>query len=193
MSIAVLAAVTIFPPSSRWTYWVINMRSTSTDDVIRLASLRHQLCVLDVCQNRVLPSPYSRLPSVLKPTGPGIACQTCGESQKPSLVRVQVKRKSMALKWTPPHTWYRSKAKKCSLTRPASLGIQGGGGLQKVVGRIEFLGLKVVPHMLLTPRCASWITIQCWIGIKMKWGGWKEKGWLEWKVRFSFWALGTPL
>lgn len=85
------------------------------------------------------------------------------------------------------------KQKKCSLTRPASLGIQGGGGLQKVVGRIEFLGLKVVPHTLLTPRCASWITIQCWIGIKMKWGGWKEKGWLEWKVRFSFWALGTPL
>lgn len=83
MSIAVLAAVTIFPPSPRWTYWVINMRSTSTDDVIRLASLRHQLCVLDVCQNRVLPSPYSRLPSVLKPTGPGIACQTCGESQRP--------------------------------------------------------------------------------------------------------------
>lgn len=111
----------------------------------------------------------------------------------PSLVCVQVKRKSMALKWTPLHTHDVEVKQKCSLTRPASLGIQGGGGLQKVVGRIEFQGLKVVPHMLLTSCCASWITIQCWIGIKMKWGGWKEKGWLEWKVRFSFWALGTPL
>lgn len=78
MSSAALAAVVIPPPSPsspRWTYWVINIpRSTSTDDVIRLASLRHQLCILDVCQSGVLLSPfvYFRLtPPVLTPTGAG--------------------------------------------------------------------------------------------------------------------------
>lgn len=60
--IVVLPALVIFPHSSRWTYWIINMRSTSTDDVIRLASLRHQLCILDVCQSGVLPLPYLRHP-----------------------------------------------------------------------------------------------------------------------------------
>lgn len=76
MSVVVLAVAVIFPTSSRWTYWIINMRSTSTDDVIRLASLRHQLCILDACQSRFLPFPCARL----DPTGPRIACQICGES-----------------------------------------------------------------------------------------------------------------
>lgn len=64
--IAALAAVAIFKPSScRWTYWIINkLRSSRTDDVIRLASPR-QLCILDVCQSGcvLLPSLYSRLTS----------------------------------------------------------------------------------------------------------------------------------
>lgn len=67
-SVAALAAVAIFPPSyCWWTYWIINkLRSSRTDDVIRLASPGHQLCILDVCQT----SP-SRLtpPPVLTPTG----------------------------------------------------------------------------------------------------------------------------
>lgn len=54
-----------------------------TDDVIRLASPRHQLCVLDECQSRELPSPIPDSPPVLKPTGPGAACQPCGDSQRP--------------------------------------------------------------------------------------------------------------
>lgn len=29
------------------------------------------------------PLPHSRLPPVLKPTGPGAACQPCGDSQRP--------------------------------------------------------------------------------------------------------------
>lgn len=89
MSVVVLAVVVIFPTSSRWTYWIINMRSTSTDDVIRLASLRHQLCILDVCQSRFLPFPCSRLTPphhpLLKPTGPRIACHICGKSRGPRL------------------------------------------------------------------------------------------------------------
>lgn len=58
-SIAALAAVAIFKPSScRWTYWIINkLRSSRTDDVIRLASPRHQLCILDVCQSGGVLSP----------------------------------------------------------------------------------------------------------------------------------------
>lgn len=71
-SAAALAAVAIFPPSyCRWTYWIINkLRSSRTDDVIRLASPRHQLCILDVCQSGGVLSP-SRLasPPVLTPTG----------------------------------------------------------------------------------------------------------------------------
>lgn len=73
-SVAALAAVAIFKPSScRWTYWIINkLRSSCTDDVIRLASTRHQLCILDVCQSGGVLSPSldSR-------------CQDHGESLRP--------------------------------------------------------------------------------------------------------------
>lgn len=55
-----LPAVLLFPSSSRRTYRIINMRSASTHDVIRIASLRHQLCILDICQSRCPPPSSSR-------------------------------------------------------------------------------------------------------------------------------------
>lgn len=43
------------------------MRSASTDDDIRIASRRHQLCILDVCQSEAL-HPQTH-PPLLKPPG----------------------------------------------------------------------------------------------------------------------------
>lgn len=86
VSVAALAAVAIFPPPScRWTYWIINkLRSSRTDDVIRLASPRHQLCILDVCQSGGVPSP-SRLtsPQYWHQLVQQSACQDHGEPQRP--------------------------------------------------------------------------------------------------------------
>lgn len=146
-SIAVLAAVVIFPPSSSsgWTYWIINIpRSTSTDDVIRLASLRHQLCILDVCQSGVLLSPflYSRLtPPVLTPNGAG---NCMPESQRVSETPLWSASKSREreLRWDglPSCACYRSKTKisfsLASFTGEARVEV----GSKVVVGRIEFRG-----------------------------------------------------
>lgn len=145
-SIVALAAVVIFPPSSsssRWTYWIINIpRSTSTDDVIRLASLRHQLCILDVCQSGVLLSPllYSRLtPPVLTPTG-AVNCMPESWRVSETPLWSASKSRERERRWVGLPSWscYRSKTKisfsLAGFTGEARVEV----GLKVVVGKIEF-------------------------------------------------------
>lgn len=182
-SVAALAAVAIFKPSScRWTYWIINkLRSSRTDDVIRLASPRHQLCILDVCQRGgvLSPSLYCTF------TPPSADTNWCSKPharimeslRDPTLVCVQVDRKGAALRRTPsaPTLW-KSNWNHLFLGHFLCGGIKGGGGFNSSSGkdRIEFRGSRREwpphTHRLLIAGCAISITFQCWVDKKIKWG-----------------------
>ncbi len=85
MRIVVLAAVAIFPPLPMdilGNKYEIHQHCLAQMMLLDLPAWGIS-CVYWTSVSKVLPSPYLRLPPVLKPTGPGIACQARGESQKP--------------------------------------------------------------------------------------------------------------
>lgn len=118
-----------------------------TDDVIRLASLRHQLCVLDVCQRTVPPPPTPTPPS---------AETNWSRNCMPDLWRVpetplcfMSKSKERLWHWNRLPHFHDIEAKKSPLLWPAAFGNLVGGGLLWGSGqdRVSEFALKVVsPH-----------------------------------------------